>query len=194
MDKNKFFKQFLLGQKKGSQENEAFSSEPLSADPMALLELLRSFTVTPNVVQTAKAVIVGSGTNQIILDPNKGLFTNILNLGVAGLLKEDTTLSAAGFTFYVTGSRASLSAFDGTINLNAEDEVNLNGGAMNFTVLGGQSSTYVSVERRSNNPVIHIQNFESPPATCSVGDITVAGAKLYICTATNTWTVVGTQT
>lgn len=34
------------------------------------------------------------------------------------------------------------------------------------------------------------------PATCTVGELTVnsTGNKLSICTATNTWTVVGTQT
>lgn len=31
------------------------------------------------------------------------------------------------------------------------------------------------------------------PATCTVNDINALTGKLYICSATNTWTVVGTQ-
>ena len=34
----------------------------------------------------------------------------------------------------------------------------------------------------------------SPPGTCTVGDVCSSGGKLYICSATDTWTVVGTQT
>jgi hypothetical protein len=29
--------------------------------------------------------------------------------------------------------------------------------------------------------------------TCQVGEILVASGKLYVCSATNTWTIVGTQ-
>ena len=45
-----------------------------------------------------------------------------------------------------------------------------------------------------NGEVLHLENKSSTTSVCNVGDISVSGGKLYICTATNTWTVVGTQT
>jgi len=46
----------------------------------------------------------------------------------------------------------------------------------------------------TNTFKVRFPNLSSDPAVCVVGDITVVGGKLKICTSTNTWTIVGTQT
>ncbi len=42
--------------------------------------------------------------------------------------------------------------------------------------------------------MIKVPSYSSLPATCQVGEICESGGKLKICSATNTWTTVGTQT
>lgn len=44
------------------------------------------------------------------------------------------------------------------------------------------------------NAHVRFNNLAADPAKCTIGEITVVGAKLKICTATDTWTIVGTQT
>lgn len=46
----------------------------------------------------------------------------------------------------------------------------------------------------TNTFKVRFPNLSSDPAVCVVGDITVVSGKLKICTATNVFTVVGTQT
>ncbi len=41
---------------------------------------------------------------------------------------------------------------------------------------------------------LKIPHYDSLPVTCEVGEIAESGGKLKICSATNTWTTVGTQT
>lgn len=40
---------------------------------------------------------------------------------------------------------------------------------------------------------LKIPHYASTPATGEVGEIIEVGGKLYICSAANTWTIVGTQ-
>jgi hypothetical protein len=42
--------------------------------------------------------------------------------------------------------------------------------------------------------VFQIADSASNPATCEVGQLNSSGGKLYICSAANTWTLVGSQT
>lgn len=42
--------------------------------------------------------------------------------------------------------------------------------------------------------IVHFQSFSADPTKCSIGDLAVVGGKLKVCTAANTWTIVGTQT
>jgi hypothetical protein len=44
------------------------------------------------------------------------------------------------------------------------------------------------------NTVLKVPRYGSDPATCEVGEIIEVGGKLKICSAANTWTIVGTQT
>jgi hypothetical protein len=41
---------------------------------------------------------------------------------------------------------------------------------------------------------VKLPNLTTLPSTCSVGEITVSGGKAYVCSATNVWTVIGSQT
>lgn len=41
---------------------------------------------------------------------------------------------------------------------------------------------------------IKLPNLSSDPAKCQIGELAVISGTLKICTATDTWTVVGTQT
>ena len=41
---------------------------------------------------------------------------------------------------------------------------------------------------------LKVPNYSTNPATCAVGELIENAGKLYICSATNTWTKVGTQT
>jgi len=41
---------------------------------------------------------------------------------------------------------------------------------------------------------LKLANLGSVPTTCLVGEMIVSGGKLYICSALNTFTIVGTQT
>jgi hypothetical protein len=43
------------------------------------------------------------------------------------------------------------------------------------------------------NSRLKVPYYASAPATCEVGEIIEVGGKLRICSATNTWTIVGTQ-
>lgn len=40
---------------------------------------------------------------------------------------------------------------------------------------------------------LKVPHYASDPATCQVGEIIEVGGKLKICSATNTWSIVGTQ-
>lgn len=50
------------------------------------------------------------------------------------------------------------------------------------------------IKRVSFSDRIKLNNYASDPATCEVGEIAVVGGKVKVCTATDTWTIVGTQT
>lgn len=41
---------------------------------------------------------------------------------------------------------------------------------------------------------LKVPNYAATPATGEVGELIEVGGKLYICSAANTWSVVGTQT
>ena len=41
--------------------------------------------------------------------------------------------------------------------------------------------------------MLKLPSYSSRPATCQVGEIIESGGKAYICSASNTWTVIGTQ-
>lgn len=43
------------------------------------------------------------------------------------------------------------------------------------------------------NTRIKLPTFSTDPATCEVGEVAVVGGKLKVCSATDTWTIVGTQ-
>lgn len=43
------------------------------------------------------------------------------------------------------------------------------------------------------NSRLKVPYYASVPATCEVGEIIEVSGKLRICSATNTWTIVGTQ-
>lgn len=48
--------------------------------------------------------------------------------------------------------------------------------------------------KKSNfNTTLKVPHYASDPTTCEVGEIIEVGGKLKICSATNTWTTVGTQ-
>jgi hypothetical protein len=40
---------------------------------------------------------------------------------------------------------------------------------------------------------LKVPHYASDPATCQVGEIIEVGGKLKICSASNTWSIVGTQ-
>lgn len=40
---------------------------------------------------------------------------------------------------------------------------------------------------------LKVPSYSSLPSTCEVGEIVESGGKLRICSASNTWTIVGTQ-
>lgn len=40
---------------------------------------------------------------------------------------------------------------------------------------------------------LKVPSYSSLPATCEVGEVAESAGKLRICSATNTWTIVGTQ-
>lgn len=40
---------------------------------------------------------------------------------------------------------------------------------------------------------VKVPHYDSLPATCEVGEIAESSGKLRICSAANTWTIVGTQ-
>ena len=44
------------------------------------------------------------------------------------------------------------------------------------------------------NTAIRVPNLAATPATCEVGQLCVVSGKLRVCSAANTWTIVGTQT
>jgi len=44
------------------------------------------------------------------------------------------------------------------------------------------------------NTRLKVPSYSTLPATCEVGEIVESAGKLRICSATNTWTIVGTQT
>lgn len=44
------------------------------------------------------------------------------------------------------------------------------------------------------NSRLKVPYYASLPTTCETGEIIEVGGKLRICSATNTWTIVGTQT
>lgn len=61
---------------------------------------------------------------------------------------------------------------------------------------GSRLMNFISGSRLKFSGTARIQlPVGTPPATCTVGEVWVAttGAKLMVCTATNTWTVAGTQ-
>lgn len=200
---NDKFKQFWLG---GSEQEKGFTTPDgeQRLDRLAVLALLNSFVVSPNVLQTSKSLIVGSGSGKVTLDPTgRGIETGRVsfsdtplspNTGLRdGLIEFHDTLFVSSDANNTTTYHMLISG--GTqIDMIAPDAFYMNSDVNEFIMTGGLSSTTVQITRRNNSPVVKFPNFESPPATCSVGDLTVAGAKLYICTATNTWTVVGTQT
>ena len=41
--------------------------------------------------------------------------------------------------------------------------------------------------------MLKVPSYSSLPATCTVGEVVESAGKLRICSATNTWTIVGTQ-
>ena len=43
------------------------------------------------------------------------------------------------------------------------------------------------------NTKLKVPHYASDPSTCEVGEIIEVGGKLKICSATNTWTIVGSQ-
>ena len=43
------------------------------------------------------------------------------------------------------------------------------------------------------NTRLKVPHYASAPATCDVGEVIEVGGKLRICSAANTWTIVGTQ-
>lgn len=43
------------------------------------------------------------------------------------------------------------------------------------------------------NGRLKVPTYTSLPATCEVGELAESGGKLRICSATNTWSIVGTQ-
>lgn len=44
------------------------------------------------------------------------------------------------------------------------------------------------------NSRLKVPHYSATPATCEVGEIREVSGKLRICSAANTWTIVGTQT
>jgi cell fate regulator YaaT (PSP1 superfamily) len=44
------------------------------------------------------------------------------------------------------------------------------------------------------NSRLKVPHYDTLPTTCEIGEIAESGGELNICSATNTWTVVGTQT
>lgn len=54
-------------------------------------------------------------------------------------------------------------------------------------------SSYQDFNKSSSfNTALKVPVFTTLP-TCSVGQLCVSSGKLYVCSATNTWTIVGTQ-
>lgn len=43
------------------------------------------------------------------------------------------------------------------------------------------------------NTRLKVPTLSTTPATCEVGEICVVSGKVRVCSATNTWTIVGTQ-
>ncbi len=42
--------------------------------------------------------------------------------------------------------------------------------------------------------MLKVPSYSSLPATCEIGELVESAGKLRICSASNTWTIVGTQT
>ena len=52
----------------------------------------------------------------------------------------------------------------------------------------------IKFAKDSSDTVLRFSNLSAVPATGTIGDVCVANTKLYICTTTNNFTIVGTQT
>lgn len=69
-----------------------------------------------------------------------------------------------------------------------------------ITIIRGMLSQYNTKIRTSKTIEItgtgrsKLPNLGSVPSTCQVGELIVSGGKLYICSAADTFTIVGTQT
>jgi hypothetical protein len=43
------------------------------------------------------------------------------------------------------------------------------------------------------NARVKVPHYDTLPTTCTVGELAETGGKLRVCSASNTWTIVGTQ-
>lgn len=55
------------------------------------------------------------------------------------------------------------------------------------------SALYIERKYADFRNRLKVPNFGSTPATCKVGELCEVSGKLYICSAVDTWTIVGTQ-
>jgi hypothetical protein len=65
-------------------------------------------------------------------------------------------------------------------------------GAKTTTYQAGSRLSFTSTATAPSR--LQVPVYAANPATCTVGEICVSGGKLYVCSATNTWTVAGSQT
>lgn len=55
------------------------------------------------------------------------------------------------------------------------------------------SALYIERKYADFRNRLKVPNYGATPATCKVGEICEVGGKLYICSSTNVWSLVGTQ-
>lgn len=92
------------------------------------------------------------------------------------------TLGDGIVNIYAGGTAVNSGGFIGVDNANIDFDIT------------GVASGRIGIRKRNSDLILHFPNLSATPATCTIGDLCVASTKLNICTATNTWTVVGTQT
>ena len=125
------------------------------------------------------------------LDPRYQFYQEANNANL--VLKHNATngpnLTLSPLNADITGKdECNLTADDGTNNSDILIE------PTSITIDINTSTGKVKFVKDSNDTVIRFTNLGSVPAVCTIGDICVSGAKLQICTSTNTWTIIGTQT
>ena len=65
---------------------------------------------------------------------------------------------------------------------------------LNSEVYSNNFSSFQDFNKSSSfNTRLRVPNLAALPATCEIGEVCCVSGKLRVCSAANTWTIVGTQ-